>query len=68
MSYRTMRVITEVVKKMHEHKWVGHPGQAHGLESLSGSYFFPKMEEEVEAYMCSCLSISKTSLSVSNTK
>lgn len=47
-----------MLKKTHGYKWAGHPGQVWSLVVLhhgAESYFSSKMEEDVEAYIRSCL-------------
>lgn len=45
----------ELMKETHDSKWVGHSRQAGVLALLNRSYFWLKMEEDVETYGRSCL-------------
>ena len=45
----------ELLKETHDPVWVGHPGVDRMLALLSRSYFWPKMESDVEAYVKTCL-------------
>lgn len=44
-----------ILKESHDAKWAGHPGVARMLALLSRSYYWPKMMDDVEAYVKSCL-------------
>ena len=41
----------ELLKATHDPQWAGHPGAERMLAHLSHSYIWPKMKEDVEAYV-----------------
>jgi len=45
----------ELLREVHDAKWAGHPGGERTLALLAGSYYWPKIEREVEAYVNSCM-------------
>lgn len=45
----------ELLRETHDSKWAGHPGQERTYALLARCYFWPKMEEDVEAYVKTCL-------------
>ena len=45
----------ELLKETHDAKWAGHPGEERTMALLSRSYYWPKMGEDVQAYVKSCL-------------
>lgn len=45
----------QIMHETHDTKWAGHPGIERMLALLSRSYYWPKMENDVEAYVKSCL-------------
>ena len=45
----------ELLKETHDAKWAGHPGEERTMAFLSRSYYWPKMGEDVQAYVKSCL-------------
>lgn len=45
----------ELLRETHDPQWVGHPGQQRMMALLSRSYVWPKMEEDVEAYVKTCM-------------
>ena len=45
----------ELLKETHDAKWAGHPGEEQTMALLSRSYYWPKMGEDVQAYVKSCL-------------
>ena len=45
----------ELLKKTHDAKWVGHPEEEWTMAFLSMSYYWPKMGDDVQAYVKSCL-------------
>ncbi|XP_020101642.1 uncharacterized protein LOC109719402 [Ananas comosus] len=45
----------ELIKECHDSKWAGHPGQKRTLALLEAAYFWPRMHEDVEAYVRTCL-------------
>ena len=45
----------ELLKETRDAKWAGHQGEERTMALLSRSYYWPKMGEDVQAYMKSCL-------------
>ncbi|KAF7151574.1 hypothetical protein RHSIM_Rhsim02G0166800 [Rhododendron simsii] len=45
----------EVLRETHDPQWAGHPGRQRMLALLSCSYYWPKMQDNVEAYVKTCL-------------
>ncbi|KAG6506505.1 hypothetical protein ZIOFF_031829 [Zingiber officinale] len=45
----------ELLKETHDPLWAGHPGVERMLALLGRSYIWPKMENDVEAYVKTCL-------------
>ncbi|RVW30894.1 Transposon Tf2-12 polyprotein [Vitis vinifera] len=45
----------KLFRETHDAKWVGHPGEERTLALLARSYYWPKMGEDVQAYVKSCL-------------
>ncbi|XP_059598999.1 transposon Ty3-I Gag-Pol polyprotein [Vitis vinifera] len=45
----------DLLRETHDSKWAGHPGEKRTLALLARSYFWPKMGEDVQAYVKSCL-------------
>lgn len=45
----------ELLRETHDPQWAGHPGRHRMLALLSRSYYWPKMEDDVEAYVKTCL-------------
>lgn len=45
----------KLLKETHDSPWAGHPGQERTLALLSQSFFWPRMHEDVEAYVRTCL-------------
>ncbi|RVW21226.1 Transposon Tf2-2 polyprotein [Vitis vinifera] len=45
----------ELLRETHDAKWAGHPGEERTLALLARSYYWPKMGEEVQAYVKTCL-------------
>ena len=41
----------ELIRKTHDTLWAGHPGVERMLALLARSYYWPKMEQDVEAYV-----------------
>ena len=41
----------ELLKETHDTKWVGHPGEEKTLALLARSFHWPKMKEDVQAYV-----------------
>ncbi|KAK4428302.1 hypothetical protein Salat_1129800 [Sesamum alatum] len=44
-----------LLRETHDPQWAGHLGIERMLASLSRQYYWPKMEEDVEAYVSTCL-------------
>jgi len=44
-----------LLKEMHDTPHASHPGVERMLALLSQNYFWPKMEDDVEAYVKTCL-------------
>ena len=45
----------DLLRETHDSKWAGHPGEERTLALLARSYYWPKMGEDVQAYVKSCL-------------
>ncbi|RVW75511.1 Transposon Tf2-2 polyprotein [Vitis vinifera] len=45
----------ELLRETHDVKWAGHPGEERTLALLARSYYWPKMGEEVQVYVKTCL-------------
>ncbi|KAL6319749.1 hypothetical protein AAG906_036807 [Vitis piasezkii] len=45
----------ELLRETHDAKWAGHLGEERTLALLARSYYWPKMGEDVQAYVKSCL-------------
>jgi hypothetical protein len=50
---------THVLKVCHDHPIAGHPGQTKTLELLHRDYFWPKMREDVVAFVKSCVTCGR---------
>ena len=44
-----------LIKECHDTKWAGHPGQRHTRALLESAYYWPQIQDEVEAYVRTCL-------------
>ena len=44
----------ELLKETHDTKWVGHPREERTLALLARSFHWPKMKEDVKAYVKTC--------------
>ena len=44
----------ELLKETHDTKWVGHPREERTLSLLAQSFHWPKMKEDVQAYVNTC--------------
>ena len=44
-----------LMKEGHDSAWAGHPGQKRTLALLEASYYWPRMRDDVEAYVRTCL-------------
>ena len=49
------RLRKDLLRETHDSKWAGHPGEERTLALLARSYYWPKMGEDVQAYVKSCL-------------
>ena len=49
------RLRHQLLREVHDAKWVGHQGWEQTLALLARSYYWPKMEHEVEAFVKSCM-------------
>ncbi|RVW78229.1 hypothetical protein CK203_054712 [Vitis vinifera] len=49
----------DLLRETHDSKWAGHPGEERTLAVLARSYYWPKMGEDVQAYVKSCLEAAK---------
>ena len=49
----------ELLKETHDSICAGHPGQECALALLSRSYYLPRMENDVEQYVKTCLVCQK---------
>ena len=45
----------ELLRETHDPQWAGHPGVARMIALLSKSYVWPKMDQDVEFYVKTCL-------------
>ena len=45
----------ELLKETHDAKWAGHLGRERTMALLSRSYYWPRMGDDVQAYVKSCL-------------
>ena len=45
----------ELMRETHDPVWAGHPGVERMLALLGRSYFWPKMSEDVEGFVRTCL-------------
>ena len=45
----------ELLRETHDTKWAGHPEEERTQALLARSYYWPKMGEDVQAYVRSCL-------------
>ena len=45
----------ELLKETHDPQWAGHPGVERMVALLSRSYYWPKMRDDVELYVKTCL-------------
>ena len=45
----------QIMRETHDIKWAGHLGIERMLALLSHSYYWPKMEDDIETYVKSCL-------------
>ena len=44
----------ELLKETHDTKWAGHPREERNLALLARSFHWPKMKEDVQAYVKTC--------------
>lgn len=45
----------EVLKECHDSRWAGHPGIDRTLALFEDSYYWPRMRDDVELYVRTCL-------------
>ena len=45
------RLRREFLKETHDTKWVGHPGEERTLMLLARSFLWPKIKEDMQAYV-----------------
>ncbi|KZV57841.1 hypothetical protein F511_03410 [Dorcoceras hygrometricum] len=45
----------ELLKETHDSQWAGHPGVNRMMALLSRQFYWPKMEQDVERYVKTCL-------------
>ena len=45
----------ELLRETHDTKWAGHLREERTLALLARSYYWPKMGDDVQAYVRSCL-------------
>ena len=45
----------DLLRETHDAKWAGHPGEERTLALLARSYYWPKMGEDIQAYVKYCL-------------
>jgi hypothetical protein len=50
---------TRVLKSCHDHPLAGHPGQTKTLELVRQDYFWPKMRDDVTAFVKSCVTCGR---------
>ncbi|GJW00102.1 putative nucleotidyltransferase, ribonuclease H [Tanacetum coccineum] len=44
-----------ILKECHDSKWAGHPGITKTLALVEGTYYWPRMGEDVETFVQTCL-------------
>ncbi|GJY53363.1 putative nucleotidyltransferase, ribonuclease H [Tanacetum coccineum] len=44
-----------ILKECHDSKWAGHPGIKRMLALVEGTYYWPRMEDNVETFVRTCL-------------
>nr|GEY32210.1 uncharacterized protein [Tanacetum cinerariifolium] len=44
-----------ILKECHDSKWAGHPGIKRTLALVEGTYYWPRMEGDVETFVRTCL-------------
>jgi len=44
-----------LIKEGHDTMWAGQPGQKRTLSLLESSYYWPRMRDDIEVYVCTCL-------------
>ena len=45
----------ELLRETHDPQWIGHLGVERMIALLSLTYFWPRMEEDIELYIRTCL-------------
>jgi len=49
------KIRRELLKETYDPQWAGHPGKERMYALLSRSYYWPKMELDIELYVRTCL-------------
>ena len=49
------KICRELLKETHDPQWAGHSGKDRMYALLSRSYYWPKMELDIELYVKTCL-------------
>ena len=49
------KIHRELLKETHDPQWAGHPSKERMYALLSHSYYWPKMELDIEMYVKTCL-------------
>ena len=49
------KICRELLKETHDPQWAGHSGKDRMYVLLSRSYYWPKMELDIELYVKTCL-------------
>ncbi|GKA38846.1 putative nucleotidyltransferase, ribonuclease H, partial [Tanacetum coccineum] len=44
-----------ILKECHDSKWAGHPGITRTLPLVKGTYYWPRMRDDVETFVRTCL-------------
>ena len=45
----------EILKECHDSKWAGHPGVRRTLALVEHTYYWPRMQDDMELYLWTCL-------------
>ena len=45
----------KIIKECHDSKWAGHPGVRRTIALVEETYYWPHIEEDIEAYVKTCL-------------
>ena len=49
------KINTELLKEIHDAQWAGHPGKERMYALMSRSYYWPKMDLDIDLYVKTCL-------------